>query len=93
MEAIETMERSNASLDMVITDLVMPKVSGRELVEWISTRRPNLPVLLMSGYTDDEIIRSAIQGSEVPYLQKPFSPAVLAKKIRELFDGVAARAA
>jgi two-component system, cell cycle sensor histidine kinase and response regulator CckA len=88
MEAIETLERSGAPLHMVITDLVMPKVSGRELVEWIATRRPRLPVLLMSGYTDDEIIRTAIEGAEVPYLQKPFSPSVLAKKVRELFDAV-----
>jgi CheY-like chemotaxis protein len=46
----------------------------------------HLPVLLMSGYTDDEILRNAVEGAEVEYLQKPFTPKVLAQKIRQVLD-------
>jgi CheY-like chemotaxis protein len=71
---------------LIVTDLVMPKMSGRELAAWIMRDFAHLPVLLMSGYTDDEILRNAVEGAEVEYLQKPFTPKVLAQKIRQVLD-------
>lgn len=91
-EAMEKIENWEGPLDLVITDLVMPRVGGRELVEWLSSNRPEVRVLLMSGYTDDEIIRTAIEGSQVPYLQKPFTPTVLARKVHEILESAACAA-
>jgi len=71
---------------LIVTDLVMPKMSGRELAAWIMRDFAHLPVLFMSGYTDDEILRNAVEGAEVEYLQKPFTPRVLAQKIRQVLD-------
>ena len=71
---------------MVVTDLMMPRMNGRELIAWIAGNVGQMRVLFMSGYTDDEIIRGAVQGAEVEYLQKPFTPAALARKIREVLD-------
>ena len=70
----------------MVTDLVMPRMSGRELVAWITENVRQMRVLFMSGYTDDEIIRNAVEGAEVEYLQKPFTPKALAQKIREVLD-------
>lgn len=85
--ALELLHANQASpVDLVVTDLVMPRLSGRELVAALAERDQSMRVLLMSGYTDDDIIRSAIQGSEVSYLQKPFTPRLLARKVREMLD-------
>lgn len=85
--AIESLDPvTRATVDMVVTDLMMPRMNGRELIAWIGENVGQMRVLFMSGYTDDEIIRGAVQGAEVEYLQKPFSPAALAQKIREVLD-------
>jgi two-component system cell cycle sensor histidine kinase/response regulator CckA len=73
-------------IQLVVTDLAMPRMGGRELVAWIAQHIPGMRVLFMSGYTDDEIIRSAVESAEVAYLQKPFTPKTLALKIRELLE-------
>jgi two-component system cell cycle sensor histidine kinase/response regulator CckA len=77
---------AGSDIDLVVTDLVMPRMSGRELVTWMGERFGAMPVLFMSGYTDDEIIRNAVEGAEIEYLQKPFTPKALAHKIREVLD-------
>ena len=85
--AIDLITRdSGHCIDMIVTDLMMPRMNGREFVEWIGANLGALPVLYMSGYTDDEIIRNAVHGAEVEYLQKPFTPHALAFKIREVLD-------
>jgi two-component system cell cycle sensor histidine kinase/response regulator CckA len=73
-------------IQLVVTDLAMPRMGGRELVAWIGQHIPGMRVLFMSGYTDDEIVRSAVESAEVAYLQKPFTPKTLALKIRELIE-------
>jgi CheY-like chemotaxis protein len=85
--AIESLDPiTRRSVDMVVTDLMMPRMNGRELMTWITKHVGHMRVLFMSGYTDDEIIRDAVKGAEVEYLQKPFTPAALARKIREVLD-------
>ena len=81
-------DHSRECIDLVVTDLVMPRVNGRELIAWISANVGEMRVLFMSGYTDDEIIRCAVRGAEVEYLQKPFTPIALARKIRQVLDRV-----
>jgi two-component system cell cycle sensor histidine kinase/response regulator CckA len=73
-------------IDLVATDLVMPRMNGRELNAWIHQHARGMRVLFMSGYTDDEVARSAVQGAQVEFLQKPFTPDTLARKIRHVLD-------
>jgi two-component system, cell cycle sensor histidine kinase and response regulator CckA len=70
----------------VITDVAMPKMNGRELAARLKGLRPKLPVLFMSGYTDDEMVRRGLLEPDTPFLSKPFTPEVLAAKLRLLLD-------
>jgi FixJ family two-component response regulator len=70
----------------------MPKLSGKELARLISTRRPELRVLYMSGYTDSAIVNSGILQKEVAFLQKPFTPGSLSAKVREVIEETRPRA-
>jgi len=65
---------------------VMPQMSGRELAERVLEVRPKLPVLFMSGYTDDAIVRHGLLNEKLNFLQKPFDPASVARKVREVLD-------
>lgn len=84
VESLDPLTRQ--SIDLVVTDLMMPRMNGRELIAWINENVGQMRVLFMSGYTDDEIIRAAVHGAEVEYLQKPFTPSALARRIREVLD-------
>jgi DNA-binding NarL/FixJ family response regulator len=75
-----------APIHLLLTDVMMPEMSGRELTEQFARLRPDAKVLYMSGYTDDAIVRHGILRSGIGYLQKPFSPDTLARKVRELLD-------
>jgi CheY-like chemotaxis protein len=72
-----------AEVDLLITDVVMPKMGGRELVEAIHALRADIPVLFISGYTKDRVPQD---GARVGFLQKPFTPLALARKAREVLD-------
>ena len=87
--ALEVVERNPGAIDLLLTDVVMAGMSGRELSERLVLIRPGLKVLYMSGYTDDAILRHGVQQSSTAFLCKPFSPGVLIRKIREVIDGVA----
>ena len=82
---------AGAPLDLLITDVVLPGLSGRELAEKLIAQNPDLRVLFMSGYTDDAIIRYGVLELGVAFLQKPFTPAALLERLRETLDADAAR--
>lgn len=74
-------------IHLLVTDLVMPHMSGRELAEQVSSDRPDIRILYISGYSDDAIVRHGILDTHGVFLQKPFSPQVLARKIRQVLAG------
>ena len=85
-EAIEVADSHAGPLHLLITDVVMPEMSGRQLVELLLPRRPGLKVLLMSGYTEDAVVRHGIADAKANFLQKPFTLSGLAKKVRDVLD-------
>lgn len=85
-EAIALAETAADPIHLVVTDVVMPHMSGRELVEELRQRFPGIKVLFVSGYTDDAIVRHGVLQETDSFLHKPFSPRNLARKIREVLD-------
>ncbi|MBZ5553239.1 MAG: response regulator [Acidobacteriia bacterium] len=84
--AIQMFDARKDSIGLVITDLVMPKMSGHELAQHISSLRPEVKILFVSGYTPEAIARKGILDPETMFLQKPFTPKSLARKVREVLD-------
>jgi PAS domain S-box-containing protein len=77
---------SAGRIDLLLTDVVMPKMNGRELAEALATTRPALPVLYLSGYTDEMVTGTGILSESAEFLQKPFTPEKLARRIRDILD-------
>jgi two-component system, cell cycle sensor histidine kinase and response regulator CckA len=77
---------SDRAVDLVVTDIVMPEMTGPELAGRLRSQRPGLKVLFMSGYTDDASISGELRDSRPTVLQKPFSPSELIQIIREVLD-------
>jgi PAS domain S-box-containing protein len=85
-EALAESERHSGPIPLLLTDVVLPQMSGRELAERLKVLRPDIRVLYMSGYTDDAILRHGVIGQETAFLQKPFTTASLTRKVREVLD-------
>ncbi|MGA8034506.1 MAG: CHASE4 domain-containing protein [Candidatus Acidiferrales bacterium] len=88
--ALALAEQHDGAIQLLITDVVMPKLSGRELATRVAAKRENLKVLYISGYTDDSIFRHGVLEGGMAFLQKPFNLKALAEKVREVLDGVPA---
>jgi DNA-binding response OmpR family regulator len=71
---------------LVITDVIMPLMGGKVMAEWLTGTYPGLKILFTSGYTDDAISHHGVLEAGVEFLPKPYSPAALARKVRELLD-------
>jgi signal transduction histidine kinase len=84
VEAVEAAERHKGMIQLMVTDVVMPGVSGRELAEQLAPRRPEMKVLFVSGYTDDAIVHYGVLEAGLAFLQKPFTRMGLAQKVREV---------
>jgi two-component system cell cycle sensor histidine kinase/response regulator CckA len=85
VDALRVAERHNDEIHLLITDVVMPHMSGRDLAERLSRVRPKMKVLFMSGYTDHALMhRELTPGSA--FLQKPFTPEGFARKVRSVLD-------
>ena len=86
LEARRLSDSYQGPIHLLIADVVMPKVSGRELAEELRARRNGMKVLYMSGYTDHAIVNTGILRKEVAFLQKPFTPAALTDKVRDVLE-------
>ena len=85
-EALGIASAHTEGIQLLLSDVIMPDSEGAPLVERLRTMRPSLRVLYMSGYTDDAIVRHGVIDERTPFLQKPFTPAALAQKVREVLD-------
>ncbi|HKP76239.1 MAG TPA: response regulator, partial [Longimicrobiaceae bacterium] len=92
-EALGVSERHAGEIDLLLTDVVMPEIGGRELADELAGRRPGLRVLYVSGYTADVVARHGVAEDGRGFLEKPFSPALLAERVREVLDGALEAAA
>jgi len=87
-EEAERLAESHAgTIHLLLSDVVMPGMSGRELVERLAPRLPGMKVLYMSGYTDDSVLQHGIAAEQVNFVQKPFTPSLLTRRVREVLDG------
>jgi CheY-like chemotaxis protein len=86
-EALRVLAGFDGPIDLVVTDVVMPVMGGRQLVEALKPLRQDVRVLYVSGYTDDAVVRHGVQRADVAFLQKPYSPQSLADKVRRVLDG------
>jgi len=89
-EAIALSKNRPATIDILVTDVIMPGMNGRELSRVLAASRPELRVLYMSGYTDAVIAQQGILEPGTAFVSKPFTPDVLARKVREVLDAPAA---
>ncbi|HWA78522.1 MAG TPA: response regulator [Polyangiaceae bacterium] len=87
-DALRICQASQEPIHLLLTDVVMPRLGGRELAERLTKMRPTMKVLFMSGYTDDAIVRQGVLVSEMAFIQKPLMPEPLLAKIREVLDAV-----
>ena len=81
--ALNEFEKNNGAFDIIVTDMMMPGMGGRALAHRIRSRNHDLPIVFMSGYTDDEELRSNLRDLRALFIEKPFTPELLLSKLRE----------
>jgi two-component system cell cycle sensor histidine kinase/response regulator CckA len=85
-EALEILAAPDQRIDVVLADVVMPEIGGAEIAEQIAALGYDLPVVFMSGFTDDDIIHRGLLSPDAPYLQKPFDARQLGRRLREVIE-------
>jgi CheY-like chemotaxis protein len=84
--ALALPHESLSTVALLLTDVVMPGTGGRQLADALRQRYPDMRVLYMSGYTDDAVVRHGLEAATDAFLQKPFTPDALARKVRDVLD-------
>jgi CheY-like chemotaxis protein len=85
-EALQVVERYDGPIHLLLTDVVMPGMGGKLVAEQVATLKPGIKTVFMSGYTDDTVVRNGVEGTKTHFLQKPYTPLVVAQTIREVLD-------
>jgi DNA-binding NtrC family response regulator len=85
-EAQECARKHQGPIHLLLTDVVMPGMSGRELSEGLAILRPEMKILFMSGYTDDTVVRHGVLEEGMAFLQKPFTADSLLRRVRDVLD-------
>ena len=85
-EALEVLQKHGRDIDLLVTDVVMPRLDGQGLADELRRRAPHVRILFSSGYTDDAILRYGVLHAEVSFLQKPYTVEGLVHKIRQTLD-------
>ena len=91
LDAIAVAERHPGAIDLLVTDVVMPRLSGPDLAQRLRGLRPGLEVLFMSGYTDSRLVKRGVEEANINLLVKPFTPDELIGRVAELIGDEAAR--
>lgn len=85
-DALRISKRHDGSIDLLVTDVIMPEINGKEVAERLQPLFPHMKVIFMSGYTDEVIAHHGILDSDLNFLEKPFAPEELIQKVREILD-------
>ncbi|HEY6560731.1 MAG TPA: response regulator [Polyangiaceae bacterium] len=86
MEALELVTSNDEPIHLLITDVVMPKMGGSELAAKLAELRPGIRVLFSSGYMENSIVEHGVLAEGVNFIQKPYKPAALAERVREVLE-------
>jgi CheY-like chemotaxis protein len=89
-DALALCQKEECDIDLLVTDVIMPEMSGRDLAAQMTEKMPKLRVLYMSGYTDSAIVHHSVVDADVNFIQKPFTPESMARKVREVLDAAPA---
>jgi len=87
IQGMKVAESFEGKIDILITDVAMPGMSGHELAKRVAASRPGIKILFLSGYTEDAIIHEGVLNPGTAFLQKPFTLQALARKVREVLHG------